>query len=259
MTSRLTRFAPSPTGWLHLGHARAAREAFGFADEVGGECLLRIEDIDHTRCKPEYTQGIYEDLRWLGFDWPEPVRVQSQHLRDYAGVAERLRGMGVLYPCSLSRKEVAARSEGGVFRGQVNAAKPRLGDNPAWRICIPVAQALTGSLKFEEDGVVRHVDFGALSDDILVRRDIQTSYLIACTHDDAVQGISDVVRGMDLEDVTPMQVVLQALMGWESPRYWHHALVMDGPRKLSKRDGDMSLRTLRAQGLHPEDVWERAP
>ena len=242
-----TRFAPSPTGWLHIGHALAAREAFGFAEERGGECLLRIEDIDHTRCRPEYTQGMYEDLEWLGFGWPEPVRMQSEHLDEYAGVAERLKAMGVIYPCALSRKEVAARSVNDVFRGQ---AMP--GDNEAWRLSIPAVAERLGALTYSDNGREVAVNYDTLSDDILIRRDIGTSYYIACTHDDALQGITHVVRGEDLRDATPVQVILQTLMGWPVPDYIHHPLVMDGERKLSKRDGDSAVRELRAAGIRPD-------
>jgi glutamyl-Q tRNA(Asp) synthetase len=222
----------------------AAREAFGFARERGGECLLRIEDIDHTRCKPAFTEAIYEDLRWLGFDWPDEVRVQSEHLGTYAKVAERLREMGVIYPCALSRKEVAARSVEGVFRGEASA-----GENPAWRLSIPATWALTGDSSYIDNGERRAVDFDALSDEIVVRRDIGTSYYLACTHDDEVQGITHVVRGEDLREVTPVQVILQKLLGWKTPEFVHHGLVMDGDRKLSKREGDASARELRARGV----------
>ena len=248
-----TRFAPSPTGFLHIGHARAAAEAFGWAREHGAECLLRIEDIDHTRCRPEYTDAIFEDLRWLGFDWPEPVRVQSQHLGDYDDVAERLRGMGVIYPCDLSRKAVAARTVDGMFRGE---AVP--GESAPWRLDVRRAAGMVGPLSYRDNGDVVDVDFDAVSDEIVVRRDIGTSYYIACTHDDHLQGITHVVRGEDLREATPVQRILQALMGWDAPEYVHHGLVMDGARKLSKSDGDTALRELRAAGVSPAEVLDRA-
>ena len=251
--SRRTRFAPSPTGWLHLGHAFAAEEAFGWGRTAGHECLLRIEDIDATRCRAEYAAGLLEDLRWLGFAWPEPVRVQSGHLADYDAVADTLRGMGVLYPCGLSRKEVAARAEGGVFRGRAMET-----DGPAWRLDVRAAAERTGPLTYTSNGEVRDVDVAAVSDEILVRRDIGTGYHIAVTHDDARQGITDVVRGEDLLGSTPVQRILQALMGWPEPRYHHHALVTDGERKLSKRDGDASVRAMRGAGVSAEEVLARA-
>ena len=231
-----------------MGHALAAERAFGF-----GPCLLRIEDIDRTRCRPVYTESILEDLRWLGFAWPEPVRVQSEHLPDYDAVAETLRELGVLYPCGLTRREVAARTVDGIFRGEAMET-----DDPAWRLDVRAAERLTGPLTYTTNGQTHPVAFASVSDEILVRRDIGTGYHIAVTHDDTLQGITDVVRGEDLLDSTPIQRILQALMGWPEPRYHHHPLVMDGERKLSKRDGDTSLHALREAGWRPEDVLARA-
>ena len=231
-----------------MGHAFAAERAFGF-----GPCLLRIEDIDGTRCRPEYTAGILEDLRWLGFAWPEPVRVQSDHLADYDAVAEALRELGVLYPCGLTRREVAARTVDRIFRGEAMET-----DDPAWRLDVRAAERLTGPLTYNSNGETCSVEFASVSDETLVRRDIGTGYHIAVTHDDALQVVTDVVRGEDLLDSTPIQRILQALMGWPEPRYHHHALVMDGGRKLSKRDGDTSLRALRESGWTPEDVLAQA-
>ena len=248
-----TRFAPSPTGYLHIGHARAAAEAFGWAREHGAECLLRIEDIDHTRCRPEYMEAIFKDLRWLGFDWPGPVRVQSAHMGDYADVAERLREMGAIYPCALSRKEVGERTVDGVFRGE---AVP--GEGAPWRLDVRRAAERVGPLSYRDNGDVVEVDFDAVSDEIVMRRDIGTSYYLACTHDDHVQDITHVVRGEDLREATPVQRILQALMGWDVPEYVHHALVMDGERKLSKSDGDTAIRELRAAGVRPAEVLAKA-
>lgn len=249
-----TRFAPSPTGWLHIGHARAASETFGWAEAHGAECLLRIEDTDATRCRPEYTRGIFDDLSWLGFEWPVspplgPVRVQSEHLPDYEAVADTLRDMGVLYPCAMSRREVAARTVDGVFRGE-----PVPGPDAPWRLDVRAALERTGPLTWSDDGITRAVEAARISDDILVRRDTGTSYHVAVTHDDALQGITHVVRGLDLRDATPLHRILQALMGWPKPRYLHHGLVMDGDRKLSKRDGDTAIRHLREAGATPEEV-----
>ena len=211
----LTRFAPSPTGWLHAGHALAAERAFGF-----GPCLLRIEDIDHTRVRPEYTQGIHDDLRALGHHWPEPVRVQSEHLSDYASVVDILRERGLVV------EDYSTRS------GAQDRTRP-----PVLRLDTQVAARLTGPLSYEDNGKTVHFDPATLPPPTVVRRDIGTSYHIAVTHDDALQGITDVVRGADLADQTPIHVLIQRLMGWPTPRYHHHALVLgaDG-RKLSKRD-----------------------
>ena len=215
--------------------------------------MLRIEDIDGTRCRPEYTDTILNDLRWLGFAWPEPVRVQSDHLADYDAVAEALRELGVLYPCGLTRREVAARTVDRIFRGEAMEA-----DDRAWRLDERAAERLTGPLAYKSNGETYPVEFASVSDEILVRRDIGTGYHIAVTYDDALQGITDVVRGEDLLGSTPVQRILQALMGWPEPRYHHHALVMDGERKLSKRDGDTSLHALREAGWTAEDVLARA-
>ena len=264
MPARLrTRFAPSPTGYLHIGHARAAAAAFGWAEANGAECLLRIEDIDPTRCRADYTDAIFEDLRWLGFDWPNmpphgPVRVQSEHRDDFAKVAEHLAGMGVIYPCDLSRTDVAALTEDGIFRGR---AVP--GPKAPWRLDVRAAREVTGPLAYTDNGERVEVDFNTVSDEIVVRRDTYvgewgTSYFLACTHDDHLQGITHVVRGEDLREATPVQRILQALMGWEVPEYIHHPLVMEGERKLSKSDGDTAIRELRAAGLSPAEVLCRA-
>ena len=211
----LTRFAPSPTGWLHAGHALAAERAFGF-----GPCLLRIEDIDGTRVRPEYTQGIFDDLRALGHRWPEPVRVQSEHLSEYAAVVETLRERGLVHADYRTRSGTEDRS------------RP-----PVQKLDTARAATVTGPLSYSDNGQTVRFDPATLPDPTLSRRDIGTSYHVAVTHDDAVQGITDVVRGADLQEQTPVHVLLQALMGWPTPRYHHHALVM-GPdgRKLSKRD-----------------------
>ena len=229
----LTRFAPSPTGWLHLGHALAAARAFTFAP-----CLLRIEDIDHTRTRPEFTQGILDDLRWLGFKWPDPVRVQSKHLPDYAAVVDTLRARGLVYDNYRTRS-------GSEDRARAPAVKLRMAE----------AAKLTGSLTYQDTGETLRFDPAALPDPTLARRDIGTSYHVAVTHDDALQGITDIVRGEDLQGQTPIHVTLQTLMGWPVPRYHHHALVMepDG-KKMSKRRGSQTVRSLREAGMSAADV-----
>ena len=229
----LTRFAPSPTGWLHLGHALAAQRAFAF-----GPCLLRIEDIDHTRARPAFTQGILDDLRWLGFQWPEPVRVQSEHLSDYAAVVETLRARGLLYDDYRTRS------------GEEDCTRPA-----AVKLRMEEAAQITGPLTFSDTSETLTFDPATLSDPTLARRDIGTSYHVAVTHDDALQGITDVVRGSDLKSETPIHVTLQALMGWPVPRYHHHGLVMepDG-KKMSKRRGSQTVRSLRESGLSAGEV-----
>lgn len=235
----LTRFAPSPTGFLHLGHAYAAEQAFSL-----GPCLLRMEDIDNTRSRPELVDAIYEDLRWLGFDWPEPVRVQRDHVADYLGVIETLNARGLLYEDYTSRT------------GRENRDLP-----PAIKLSTKRAiDALrTDHLSFQEGQTTIPIDLTQLEDKTLVRRDIGTSYHIAVTHDDWLQGITDVGRGRDLYEKTPVHVLIQTLMGWPVPRYHHHALVMEtGEKKMSKRSGSQTIRSLRESGRSAAEVLDLA-
>ena len=274
----LTRFAPSPTGRLHLGHALAAKEAFSH-----GPCLLRIEDIDHTRCKPDYTLGIYQDLNWLGFDWPLPVRAQSRHYLDYAKVVAELFERGLAYPCPLTRRELKAghRSDpdGALSPAEFQAYFKTRDDTPAVQPSLPCAirlnlpkalAAIKGdALIFEETGVKAGEVDAALSlsewaasdrpDPIIARKDIGVSYHIAVTHDDHLQGITHVVRGMDLFEETPLHFLIQALMGWPTPIYHHHALLThETGEKLSKRGLDTSLEALRENGLTAAQVLDMA-
>ena len=229
----LTRFAPSPTGLLHLGHAHAAAQAFGF-----GPCLLRIEDIDHTRSKPEFTDAIFTDLHWLGFEWPEPVRVQSKHLADYQAVVGDLTMRGLTY------EDYSTRT------GEEDRSRP-----PAIKLNIATAAQGMSTLTYQENGNAQTFDPARLADPTLARRDIGTGYHIAVTHDDALQGITDVVRGKDLAGETPIHVLIQTLMGWHVPNYHHHSLVMepDG-KKMSKRRGSQTIASLRESGLCASDV-----
>jgi len=246
MAEVITRFAPSPTGLLHLGHAYAASMAFGFAKEHGGTCLLRIEDIDHTRCRPEYIRAIYEDLDWLGFDWPIPARKQSDHRSEYTSVIETLNEKGLIYRCFRTRKELPD----GIYRGAADPKETaRLSDNErfAWRLSIEHVEAYLG-----ETGL-------PFSDEVLARKDIGTSYHVACCHDDAVQGVTHVVRGMDIEPLTKFQNLLQRLMGWAIPEYFHHDLRLnDDGDKLSKRNHDTSIRSLREEGYTAQQVLDMA-
>ena len=246
MARLITRFAPSPTGYLHLGHAYAASEAFGFAQKNQGTCLLRIEDIDHTRCKPEYIRAIYEDLDWLGFDWPIPARKQSEHKAEYWKVIEALREKGLVYRCFKTRKEMPE----GLYRGKaVPDEDQRIASNEkfAWRLSIDKVEEHLGETKLP------------FTDEVLARKDIGTSYHVACCHDDAVQGVTHVVRGMDIQPLTAFQNLLQRLMGWPVPEYYHHALRLnpDG-EKLSKRNHDTSIRSLRAEGYTAQQVLDMA-
>jgi glutamyl-Q tRNA(Asp) synthetase len=235
----LTRFAPSPTGYLHLGHAYAAEQAFSL-----GPCLLRIEDIDNTRSKPELIDAIYEDLTWLGFTWPEPVRVQRGHMPDYQRVIATLNARGLLYEDYTTRSGREDRTLPPVVKLSTARAIDALG---------------TDQLRFQEGDTTIPIDLSVLEDKTLVRRDIGTSYHIAVTHDDWLQNITDVGRGRDLYEKTPVHVLIQTLMGWPVPRYDHHGLVMDtADKKMSKRFGSQTIRSLRDSGLTPAQVLDLA-
>lgn len=274
-----TRFAPSPTGYLHLGHARSAWETFSAARREKGTCLLRIEDIDQTRCRPEFEAAIYEDLSWLGFEWPEPVRRQSDHFEDYQAALDQLKQLGLVYPCFLTRKQMDAALEAQRVEmspaGEVPYFGPdawmsedeiqnRLakGETCAWRLSLVRARDHLGdeyqNLTFIEAGYSQsHVETEIrarpdwLGDVVLARKDTPTSYHMAVCHDDNLQRITHVVRGMDLYHATHIHVLLQRLMGWHTPVYVHHELVLDdNNKKLSKSRGSKTLRQLRADGIN---------
>jgi len=270
-----TRFAPSPTGYLHLGHAFSAWIAWRRARGAGGKFLVRLEDIDPTRCRPEYAAAALEDLAWLGIDWDGPVRVQSEHLDDYAADLDRLRATGLLYPCFCSRTDiqrsvVAAAPHGpdggplypGTCRGMSDAERSARADQPhAWRL--DMARALTvvnlPGLTFEDAGegtiLANPARFG---DVVLARKDTPTSYHLCVTHDDALQGVTLVTRGEDLKPATHLHRLLQALLGWPTPVYAHHRLLTDAAgRRLAKRDRALTLREMRATGVTAEDVRRR--
>jgi len=272
----VTRFAPSPTGRLHKGHAFSALTAWRAAKEAGGRFVLRIEDIDPTRCRPEFEAGIYEDLAWLGLDWETPVRRQSDHLADYAAVVEALDRRGLLYRCFRTRKEILD-AIGDAPHGPAEAARP--GPHPAeeearllaegrpfaWRLSLDRArEALGGAawdgLNFIEEGSGPDGETGRVKarpetagDVVLARKDAGTAYHLAVTHDDALQGISHVIRGQDLFEATHIQRLIQALMDWPAPVYRHHRLLA-GPdgRRYAKRDRSVTLAELREGGLTPE-------
>ncbi|ESQ92315.1 tRNA glutamyl-Q(34) synthetase GluQRS [Asticcacaulis benevestitus] len=252
----LTRFAPSPTGYLHLGHAYSALTAFDMTRAKGGDFILRIEDIDHTRCRPPYEWTIYEDLEWLGLEWPKPVLRQSEHLPDYAEALERLRSMGVLYADHKTRK---GEAEAALSAPQGESVTNGAGANPAWRLSLEAARDVLGSrydtLSFMEKGEVRKTDPAINGDVILGRKDIGVAYHLCVVIDDARQGISHVVRGHDLYDATHTQVLLQALLDLPTPAYHHHALLLDAEgRRLAKRKGSKSLRDYREEGLSQADI-----
>ena len=273
-TPEITRFAPSPTGFLHLGHARAALFAWRRARATGGRFLLRIEDIDTTRCRPEYEAAIFEDLRWLGLDWDGEVRRQSAHFAEYRAVLDGLAARGLVYPCFCTRadiaREVAAAGaapqgpDGPLYPGicrdlpQAEAAR-RIAGGEAYALRLHMqraCEAVPGPLMAHEEAEGWHeCRPDVFGDVVLGRKDVPASYHLCVTHDDALQGITLVTRGEDLKPATALHRLIQALMGWPAPRYAHHALVRDAAgRRLAKRDGAESLRALREKGFSAEQV-----
>ena len=276
MTTPVFRFAPSPNGRLHLGHAYSALANDAWARRLGGRLLLRMEDIDRARCRPDYEAAIADDLAWLGLAWEAPVRRQSEHMADYAAAARRLRAAGLVYPCFCGRGEVRSAVEGrerrsgerwprdpdgaplypGTCRGLPPAEAARriaAGQAHAWRLGMAAALAAAGRpawRRFDEarerDAESRPEDWG---DAVLLRRDVPASYHLAVVVDDALQGVTHVVRGRDLERATDLHALLQRLLGLPSPLYHHHAVLTDeGGAKLSKSRGSPSLADRRAAG-----------
>jgi glutamyl-Q tRNA(Asp) synthetase len=259
----VTRFAPSPTGYLHKGHAFSALTAFSAAREAGGRFLLRIEDIDRTRCRPEFEAAIHEDLRWLGLEWDEPVRRQSEHLAEYDAVLRRLEAEGLLYKCFRTRSELefATAPHGPVeaFRGaplppDEEARRLAEGRSYALRLSLDAAERRLGGFEgltfvVEGEGVMQARPQIA-GDVVLARKDVRVSYHLAATWDDALQGMTHVIRGVDLADAAHIQRLLQALLGLPTPVYRHHRLIL-GPdgRRLAKRDRSETLREIRARGV----------
>lgn len=262
-----TRFAPSPTGRLHLGHALSALTGRVRADAAGGRFLLRIEDLDRTRCRPEFEAGIVEDLAWLGIAWDGPVWRQSERLPVYAAALERLKLLGVVYPCFCTRADIAAAAgaphgdDGPRYPGTCRhlAEDERAGrqETPAWRLDVAAALRLTGPLAFTDSGAGR-TRVAPDDDVVLARRDIGAAYHLAVVIDDAEQGVSEVVRGKDLLFACHVQRLLQALLGLPEPHYHHHPLVHapDG-RRLAKRDQAATLGALRAEGADPAELRAR--
>lgn len=259
-----TRFAPSPTGRLHQGHAFSAQIAHDFARSRGGRFLLRIEDIDAGRAREEHVAGIFEDLAWLGIGWDGPVVRQSARLPLYAAALARLGAIGLTYPCFCTRAEIAASAsaphgpEGprypGTCRRLPQAVRARRSGEPhAVRLDMAAAVARAGPLAWHDAtaGVVV-ADPLPHGDVVLARKDAPTSYHLAVTVDDAAQGVTDIVRGVDLFAATHVHRLLQALLDLPTPRYHHHPL-LTGPdgRRLAKRDGAQSLAELRASGFDP--------
>lgn len=268
-----TRFAPSPTGALHLGHAFSALTAWDLAHASGGEFLLRIEDLDAARCRPEHEAAVFEDLSWLGLRWPEPVWRQSERLGVYAAALERLAGMGMIYPCRCTRAEIraalAAPQEGaagpGVYPGTCRGrSMAEMGPGDAARLDLGKALALVGAgLGFREEGPA-HLGWHSVAaahlvaeigDVVLGRKDIGAAYHLAVVVDDAAQGIDHVIRGEDLWPATPLHRLLQALLGLPAPVWHHHRLIRDAAgKRLAKRDDARALARYRAEGATPEGI-----
>ena len=269
----VTRFAPSPTGYLHLGHAYSALIAWRAARDAGGKFLLRIEDIDRIRCKPEFAGAILDDLGWLGIDWDGAVRQQSEHFADYQAALDKLDVMGVIYPCFCTRAEIAAEiaraggapqgDEGPIYPGTCRglSTEERLrriaaGEGFALRLDVARALARTGPLEWEEEGRgIIAAQPEQLGDVVLARKDTPTSYHLAVTVDDALQGVTLVTRGADLFGATNVHRLLQALLDLPAPRYRHHRLLTDAQgKRFAKRDRALTLRALRESGKTPAAI-----
>ncbi len=271
-----TRFAPSPTGHLHKGHAYSALLAYDLATENGGRFHLRIEDIDPTRCTPENTQQIYEDLHWLGLEWEEPVRIQSEHLDDFTAAAKKLESGGWLYPCFCTRKDILREiesaghaphgDEGPLYPGicrnlSADERQTRIAAGESHAMRLDLERALThlkgapnwnDALKGPQEGKP-----DVLGDAVIVRKDIGTSYHLAVVHDDALQGITDIVRGVDLFSSTHIHRILQELLGYPEPTYHHHELLTDEKgERLAERNQSITLKSLREAGTTPGSLRE---
>jgi glutamyl-Q tRNA(Asp) synthetase len=271
----VTRFAPSPTGYLHLGHAYSALIGWRAARAAGGRFLLRLEDIDRARCRPEFAAAIQEDLAWLGLDWDGPVRIQSEHFADYRAALDRLAAASLLYPCFCSRAaimvEVARTAvaphgpDGPLYPGTCRAlgAAERVrrigaGEGFALRLDMGAALARAGALFWEDEQRGRiAADPVRFGDVVLARKDTPASYHLAVTVDDALQGVTLVTRGEDLFAATHIHRLLQALLELPVPRWWHHQLLTDATgRRYAKRDRALTLRALREAGRDAKEVRE---
>ena len=282
-SAAVTRFAPSPTGYLHLGHAYAALFAEAAARAVGGRFIVRMEDIDIGRCRPRFDAAILEELGWLGLNWEEPVRRQSEHVDDYAAALDELRHLGLLYPCFCTRKDILAEiaaagqaphgPDGPLYPGTCRALAPgererriEEGSPFALRLDMRKATAFAGALTWRvPGGAIIEAQPQVFGDVVLARKDISTSYHLAVTVDDHLQGVTLVTRGEDLYQATYVHRLLQALLGLKTPLYEHHRLLVgENGRRLAKRDQGLTLRALRQAGRAPAEVrrmagFDRAP
>ena len=273
MSGVITRFAPSPTGHLHLGHAHSALVGWHAARSAGGRFLLRIEDIDRSRCRTELSAGIPRDLAWLGLDWDGPVRVQSEHFDHYRRALDQLAAVGLLYPCFCTRAAIKAEvaraaaaphgAEGPIYPGTCRSLAPAereqriaAGAPYALRLDAERARARAGPLWWEDEIAGRvAADPPSHGDVVLARKDTPASYHLAVTVDDALQGVTLVTRGEDLFAATHVHRLLQALLDLPVPRYRHHRLLTDeSGRRLAKRDRAATLKALRDAGATPAEV-----
>ena len=286
----VTRFAPSPNGWLHLGHAYSALIGARHAQAAGGQFLVRLEDIDVGRARPHFVDGIYQDLAWLGLSWPEPVMVQSERFGVYEAALRKLRDMDLVYPCWATRRDIQATLETlhgdkkdwprdpdgapvypGLYRDTPDSTRKSLmfeGGSYAWRLdmqkALTMAATKSETLFYTEilDGVATRLplDPQSYGDVVLARKDVPTSYHLAVVIDDAAQGVTQVTRGQDLAPATAIHRLLQILLDLPEPDYHHHALVRDiSGRRLSKQAGDSGFRELRQQGMTLEEVLALLP
>jgi glutamyl-Q tRNA(Asp) synthetase len=256
----VTRFAPSPTGRLHLGHAYSAIIGHARARHGDGKFRVRIENLDPIRSRPEHVEGIFEDLRWLGLDWDEPALVQSHRSAAYANALERLRGQGLIYACFCTRADIAAALEAphgslahypGTCRALSDDPERRASTGHSWRLDVHQALAITGMPSWKEaDGRTFESTREDLDDAILARKDAPAAYQLACVVDDAASGVTLVTRAADLQASTPIQRLLQILLGLPEPTYLHHPIVAhpDG-RRLAKRDRAPTLAAMRESGI----------
>ena len=267
--SFVTRFAPSPTGYLHLGHAFSALIAFEAARAANGRFLLRIEDSDRVRCKPEFEAAILEDLAWLGVEWENPFHRQSEHLDEYAAPLARLIEAGFVYRSFTTRREAMifslahaphgaeARFFGAPLAADEEATRLGAGETFNWRLSSARVRDELGerALVYEDETGERRADPTFLGDVIIARKDFPASYHLASVWDDAQQGITHVIRGEDLRDSAHVHVTLQALLGLPTPIYRHHRLILDETgKRLAKRDAAKSLRSLREGGASAGDI-----
>lgn len=270
----VSRFAPSPTGALHLGHAFSAILAHDFARLRGGAFLLRIEDIDPGRCREEFVAGIEEDLAWLGLSWDGEVVRQSQRLPHYLAALDRLKAQELAYPCFCTRAAIAAEiaasaaaphgPDGPLYPGtcrtlSADERDARMAKEPhAWRLDLTKSTALTGPLAWTDHGQEVCAEPEQFGDVVLARKDAPTSYHLAVTIDDAALGVTDVVRGADLHASTHVHRLLQALLGLPAPAYHHHPLLTDADgKRLAKRSGAPTLAGLRAAGMDPAELADK--